>query len=95
MSFTPRIFINDELFLEKEIKITDKTFHYIANVMKCEIDDEIILINGKDGEFLSKIILINNKYLNLKIILLILMLFSSNYSPIPSIFNIFFSFLSD
>lgn len=68
MSFTPRIFINDELSLDREIKITDKTFHYIANVMKCKLDSEIILINGKDGEFLSKIVFINNKYLVLKII---------------------------
>ena len=68
MSFTPRVFINDELFLDKEIKINDKIFHYIANVMKCRINDKIILINGKDGEFLSKIVFINNKYLNLKIV---------------------------
>lgn len=67
MSFIPRIFIDEELFLDKEIKITEKIFHYISNVMKCKIDSKIFLINGKDGEFLSKIIFINNKYLILKI----------------------------
>lgn len=68
MSFIPRIFINDELSINKEIKIIDKTFHYIVNVIKCRINDKIILINGKDGEFLSEIVFINKKYLNLKII---------------------------
>lgn len=68
MSFTPRIFLSDELFLNKEIKITDKIFHYISNVIKCGMGDEVILINGKDGEFISKIIFLNNKYLNLNII---------------------------
>lgn len=65
---TPRIFINEELLLNKEIKIADKIYHYIANVMRCKVDDKIILINGKDGEFISKIIFLNNKYLNLKIV---------------------------
>jgi len=68
MKFIPRIFIDDELLLNKEVKITDKIFHYIYNVMKCRINSEVLLINGKDGEFLSKVVFTNNKYLILKLI---------------------------
>ncbi len=64
----PRIFLNEELYINKEIKITDKIFHYLKNVMRCNLGDEVILINGKDGEFLSKISFENNKYIILNII---------------------------
>lgn len=68
MNFIPHIFLDEELFLNKEIKIIDKIFHYLKNVMRCEDGDEVILINGKDGEFLSKITFSNNKYLILTIV---------------------------
>lgn len=64
----PRIFIHDSLEINKEIKIIDKIFHYLINVMRCKESDEVILVNGKDGEFLSAIIFANNKYCTIKII---------------------------
>lgn len=64
----PRIFIDDSLELNKEIKIIDKTFHYLINVMRCRENDDIMLINGKDGEFISKITFANNKYCLLKVV---------------------------
>lgn len=67
MNFTPRIFLHEDLQLNKEIKILDKTYHYIKNVMRCSKGDSIILINGKDGEFLSNITFLNNKYIILTI----------------------------
>ena len=63
-----RIFLKEKLELEKEIKITDKIHHYLINVMRHNINDNIVLVNGADGEFLSKIIFTNNKYCILKII---------------------------
>ena len=63
-----RIFLKDKLELNKEFKITDKLHHYLINVMRCVVNDQIILINGVDGEFLSKITFTNNKYCILKII---------------------------
>lgn len=32
----PRIFIHDSLEINKEIKIIDKIFHYLINVMRCK-----------------------------------------------------------
>ena len=62
-----RIFVNCELFIESEIKIEDKTFHYLANVMRVEVGDEVKLIDGINGEFLSFVKSVNKKYLILKI----------------------------
>lgn len=63
-----RIFVNCELFIESEIKIEDKTFHYLANVMRVEVGDEVKLIDGINGEFLSFVKSVNKKYLILKIV---------------------------
>jgi 16S rRNA (uracil1498-N3)-methyltransferase len=62
-----RIFLNQVLNIGKEIKISDKLHHYIANVMRCVVGNEVYIVNGKDGEFLAKIIYINNKYCILRI----------------------------
>lgn len=62
-----RLFIQDNLMVSAEIKLQDKQHHYLANVMRCKINDEVNLINGRDGEFVSKITFINNKYCLLKI----------------------------
>ena len=67
MSFIPRIFVNENLDINKEIKLTDKQHHYLYNVIKSSLGNNIILINGMDGEFLSKIIFLNNKHIILKI----------------------------
>ena len=80
----PRVFLKEELIIGNEIKITDKIFHYLKNVMRCNINDEIILVNGKDGEFLSKITFENNKYLILKNIKK-----TKNYQQLPFLGLIF------
>jgi len=64
----PRIFIKEDLIENKEIELGEKNFHYIANVLRSKIDDEVIFVNGRDGEFLSKIIFLNNKRCNTIII---------------------------
>ena len=50
-----RIFLKEKLELNKEIKVADKLHHYLINVMRSTINDDVTLINGIDGEFLSKI----------------------------------------
>ena len=69
MSYIPRLFVDLQLEINGEIKIEDKKYHYLVHVMRCGKGDNIILINGKDGEFLSEIIFLNNKYLLLKVIM--------------------------
>lgn len=63
------------LFVEKEnlksedlIEIKDQDFNYLAKVMRVNIDDEIEIFNGENGDFSAKIIEINKK--SLKILVL-------------------------
>jgi len=63
-----RLFVSEQnLSLEKEIKIQDSDFEYLTKVMRCKIGDEILVFNGMDGEFLSKITQIEKKSLILRI----------------------------
>jgi 16S rRNA (uracil1498-N3)-methyltransferase len=63
-----RIFVKDNLDVNKEIILKEKQFHYLNNVVKCKLNDDVFLINGRDGEFIAKIIKIQNKQIHLNII---------------------------
>ncbi|MEK9717375.1 MAG: RsmE family RNA methyltransferase [Pelagibacteraceae bacterium] len=63
-----RLFYPEKLEENKELKITDEDFHYLANVMRCEIGSQINLFNENDGEYECKIINKNKKNLELKVL---------------------------
>lgn len=50
------------------IEINDNDFNYLANVMRKKIDDELLVFNGTEGEWLAKIIQINKKNCLIQII---------------------------
>ncbi len=63
-----RLFYPEKLEENKELKIADEDFHYLANVMRCEIGSQINLFNENDGEYECKIINKNKKNLELKVL---------------------------
>ncbi|MGN0929256.1 MAG: RsmE family RNA methyltransferase [Alphaproteobacteria bacterium] len=50
-----RLYIPQKIEENKHLYITNDDFHYIKNVIRLKIDDEILLFNETNGEFLSKI----------------------------------------
>jgi 16S rRNA (uracil1498-N3)-methyltransferase len=50
------------------IEINDNDFNYLIKVMRKKIDDQLLIFNGFDGEWLAKIIEINKKSCQLQII---------------------------
>lgn len=50
------------------LEINDNDFNYLVNVMRKKINDELIIFNGFDGEWLAKITQINKKNCQLQII---------------------------
>jgi len=50
------------------IEINDNDFNYLIKVMRKKIDDQLLIFNGFDGEWLAKIIEINKKNCQLQII---------------------------
>lgn len=47
----PRLFIDKELVIDQEINLSKEQSHYIANVMRKNIGDEICAFDGVNGEF--------------------------------------------
>ncbi|MDR2526809.1 MAG: 16S rRNA (uracil(1498)-N(3))-methyltransferase, partial [Rickettsiales bacterium] len=63
----PRLFVEGELYINSEISLSENKFHYLINVLKCKEEENIILINGIDGEFSAKITKITNKRCEVKV----------------------------
>ena len=56
-----RLYINQSLNLKEHITLTDNQRHYIKNVLRNKKNDFLKLFNGKDGEWLAKIVKIEKK----------------------------------
>lgn len=64
-----RLFVNEkQLKPNLEIKIIDGDFNYLNKVMRQKLTDKIFVFNGYDGEFLAEIILMEKKFLIIKIL---------------------------
>ncbi|WP_176083706.1 16S rRNA (uracil(1498)-N(3))-methyltransferase [Martelella sp. HB161492] len=50
-----RLFVTDPLDAGVAIEATSDQFHYLAHVMRAEEGTEILLFNGRDGEWLAKL----------------------------------------
>ena len=50
-----RIYVQTELFVGQNVICDEKQSHYLLNVMRLKIGDEIYVFNGKDGEYCAKI----------------------------------------
>jgi len=51
-----RIFLSETLQENKEIILDKNQSHYIVNVMRLRVNAELLAFNGRDGEFLGKIV---------------------------------------
>ena len=64
-----RFFIENELEVENEVKITDVEFvHQVFHVFRKRVGDEIVLLDNTGYEFLSEIMVLNKKEVDLKIL---------------------------
>lgn len=63
-----RLFFNESLEEKKSISIIGDDYHYLSNVMRCEVGSDIFLFNENNGEYLCHIIEKNKKKLILEIV---------------------------
>ncbi|WP_440695649.1 RsmE family RNA methyltransferase [Candidatus Pelagibacter sp. HIMB109] len=63
-----RLFFNESLEEKKTINIIDDDYHYLSNVMRCEVGSDIFLFNENNGEYLCRVIEINKKKLILEVV---------------------------
>ena len=65
---TIRIFVPDDLENGLTVLLNPAQHHYLLHVMRCQVGDNILLFNGKDGEWLSVIEKISKKEACLKVL---------------------------
>ena len=63
-----RLFFNESLEEKKLINIIGDDYHYLSNVMRCEVGSDIFLFNEKNGEYLCRVIEKNKKKLILEVV---------------------------
>jgi len=61
----PRLYVPDDLS-NNDISLSRDHAHYLINVMRKSDGDVVRIFNGRDGEFISKISIINKKNVELK-----------------------------
>lgn len=57
----PRLYLNQSLKIGHEIELSYDQFHYVCNVMRKKINDDILVFDGQNGEFNAKITQIAKK----------------------------------
>ena len=63
-----RIFLDRPLEESSIVNIDSADFHYLKNVMRIKIEDQILVFNGADGEWIGKIKRINRDFINLEVV---------------------------
>ncbi len=63
-----RLFCSESLEENKFLSIYEENFHYLVNVMRCDVGSEVLLFNEANGEFKTQVKEINKKNLVLEII---------------------------
>lgn len=79
-----RLFTEEKLITGTKIACTVNQAHYLQNVMRVKLNDEVYIFNGKDGEFCAKLIETGKK----SCVLLVTEKFK-NFEPCPDIWLLF------
>ena len=62
-----RLFVSEELVEGVELDLSAKQYHYLKNVMRRGLGDNVALFNGRHGEWRATLDLLNKKYGKVKI----------------------------
>ena len=65
---TLRLFVENKLTSSVQVILNESQSHYLAHVMRVRLNDEVLLFNGTDGEWKSKVAGISKKSVVLDVI---------------------------
>ena len=63
-----RVYLDSALELNSVISLPKETAHYLSNVLRLRIDDELLVFNGRQGEFLAKITMLAKRAVDIELI---------------------------
>ncbi|MGB6389309.1 MAG: 16S rRNA (uracil(1498)-N(3))-methyltransferase [Methyloceanibacter sp.] len=50
-----RLFVKSPLFAKAEVELDSAQAHYLINVLRCKAGDQVLLFNGRDGEWRGRL----------------------------------------
>ena len=62
-----RLYVEAALTADSTLALTGNPAHYLRNVLRLAVDDEVLLFNGRDGEWLAQISQISKKQIMLNL----------------------------
>jgi 16S rRNA (uracil1498-N3)-methyltransferase len=68
MSLKVRIYLDKKLDLDSNLILEKEDAHYLKNVMRLGVGDNLFIFNSKDGEFKAEIISFDKKNIKIKLI---------------------------
>ena len=63
-----RLFCEDTLGVGEKINLEKDQTHYLKNVMRCKINDKVIVFDDTTGEYIAEIINIHKRFINIEIL---------------------------
>ena len=63
----PRLHAEERLFAGAEVKVSGPQAHYLGSVLRIAPGDPVKLFNGRDGEFLSYVLSVGKKQVDVKL----------------------------
>ncbi len=60
-----RLFVDQPLSADKVVTLTDNAAHYLRNVLRANIDDAVLVFNGRDGEWHAHVKAIDKRMVTL------------------------------
>ena len=63
--YIQRLFVDQPLSADKVVTLTDNAAHYLRNVLRANIDDAVLVFNGRDGEWHAHVKAIDKRMVTL------------------------------
>ncbi|MBL0942320.1 MAG: 16S rRNA (uracil(1498)-N(3))-methyltransferase [Alphaproteobacteria bacterium] len=66
--YIPRLYCLDDLKETVTIDLAEQQAHYLRSVMRLKVENSVLVFNGRDGEWLAHIVVIDRKHCKLLLI---------------------------
>ena len=63
-----RVYLDNPLALNALISLPKEIAHYLGNVLRLRVDDELLVFNSKQGEFRARVIAVTKRAVDIELL---------------------------
>ena len=63
-----RVYLDRPLALKAVIAVPKEIAHYLSNVLRLRVDDELLVFNSQQGEFLARVIAVAKRAVDIELL---------------------------